>query len=836
MSNKNEFKKDLRSETIADQLMKGQLPRLGTRQAHMLANALDACCCPNGICNTEDVDTFVTVNETATDYEFIYGGVTILTIPKDVDAPNNTVTGGNNITVTSVTNPDGSISYTVNGCCSTWDATTNTLTITDATGTSTNIVLAPVVVTAGNNIVVTPTTAADGTITYTVNGCCATYDAGIFTFIDATGAITTVGPFLATVETSCAIKGNGSLSSPVALDETVIADAIDDSSITGDVTAFDTDKKVLEGYVTLESDCKLRVYVNECCNPAQTQVTNAASDGTDSTVDHDGKQGDANEHFEQFYIQSALGGITNSDETPSCATLPAYDPVLTTSNYTGYVLQNGDLHYHKIFEGANCATSVLVSTTVKRCDIIKWVDANGTQLPCPLVFPFTAEDSMVITNQADSDNWVAANRGSGFVYDSLECMYSRVVDVNVPPVVDMKTGLPSVNIQNFDHNPDSVSNSVDNNDIVVTTTKGSGLLDSGDCFNFCFTLQGEPSCCTSFFNYNDTANAILAIEPCATAVGLTKPNGIVMDASNIAWTPTGINLIGLSKNDPDANPTQPTSGSFANYPQLALNGEIEVKVEFRENCDVDLAVVDSDIIEQACIVEHFTQTLTNALRCGSLISNYPFSNVVENTTSMIGEVDGSNITFATCGTPVPTGFGAFQPYNSVPVFPNGPTTDEEVIVESTFTFPYSAVNGSSKFIAAYAADGDASAAFLRMIWVNGNTLDGELSHIVRVRQWSAASGTSANVMENVKATVNGVSLPPLAIADVAKPYTNDFDDRIIIRPCDYAKGVLHKIELTGTVKEFDSDGAATAYLNGINDFHTDSTDVQAESYFVVTAR
>jgi len=175
--------------------------------------------------------------------------------------------------------------------------------------------------------------------------------------------------------------------------------------------------------------------INLLCPPAiASSEENTVSGIVSPIIDNQNKGGDVRYHFEEFYVVSPDGSSVQSDETPNI--LP-YDAALTNTNYSGYTIVNGDLWYHNIY--GDLLGTHLLSTEVFRCDVIVWLDLDGTPLDCPLAFPFTAGNGTIITSLADSDAWVLANRGAGFTYDAATCSYLGQSDPNLSLYEDLPT-------------------------------------------------------------------------------------------------------------------------------------------------------------------------------------------------------------------------------------------------------------------------------------------------------------------------------------------------------------------------------------------------------------
>jgi len=98
------------------------------------------------------------------------------------------IEGGNNV---DVVYDNDTLTWTVNGCCTTFNAATGELTNNFADGTSTTNVITTNI-TAGNNITITGTGTPSDPIV--VNGCCVSYDplTGDLTITDAQGNDTVV--------------------------------------------------------------------------------------------------------------------------------------------------------------------------------------------------------------------------------------------------------------------------------------------------------------------------------------------------------------------------------------------------------------------------------------------------------------------------------------------------------------------------------------------------------------------------------------------------------------------------------------------------------------------
>ena len=196
----------------------------------------------------------------------------------------------------------------------------------------------------------------------------------------------------------------------------------------------------LNGDVVYEFDGTNWVLVDtdkQTC-PAVTDIENFTNDWTNSTFDSPDESWNPDLHYEVAYIILEDGSQVLATETPDKANMPAYQSGNTFNFANTWPTTNNMTKVHEIYDWPDCATAVLISKTVKICQVKKFIYEWSLQaLPCPLVFPFEIlADNTIITSQADADAYMLA-RCPWVAYDANTCEYIRIVDEWTPPITDV---------------------------------------------------------------------------------------------------------------------------------------------------------------------------------------------------------------------------------------------------------------------------------------------------------------------------------------------------------------------------------------------------------------
>lgn len=176
--------------------------------------------------------------------------------------------------------------------------------------------------------------------------------------------------------------------------------------------------------------------------PAVTDIENFTNDWTNSSFDSPDESWNPDLHYEVAYIILENGSQVLATETPNKASMPAYQSGNTFNFANTWPITNNMTKVHEIYDWPDCATAVLISRSVKICQVKKFIWEDWTPLACPLNFPFTTTDWVVINDQAGADAYALA-KCPWVAFDNATCEYVRIVDEWTPPIEDMPvTGNP----------------------------------------------------------------------------------------------------------------------------------------------------------------------------------------------------------------------------------------------------------------------------------------------------------------------------------------------------------------------------------------------------------
>lgn len=277
------------------------------------------------------------------------------------------------------------------------------------------------------------------------------------------------------------------------------------------------------------------------------------------------------------------------------------------SYYTYHLDSNGELdsvlHEYKCYNFAPIANDDTDSTEINTPTTFTIISNNDEPVDSDIdetiidfKFGTTGTEGGTFADNGDGTTTYTPPADTYGITDSVQyCIYDQEGDKSNIAWISVYIPCPepvnaTLNIADRGEAP----NSTDNIDLILDA---SSLGFEPECFEICMTMRNPKThaimseeCITC--DWNDPTNALS--QDWYTTLGLSKPDGTALDATNIDFSGGIFSMVGVSKNDPDANVN--LNGQVGwEHPNPDVNGYIEVDAKFMgcEDCSEEYTLKDT---------------------------------------------------------------------------------------------------------------------------------------------------------------------------------------------------------------------------------------------------